>query len=243
MDDQLVWQEEYNIGVEIIDKEHQRLFKIINKLFMVDGEEEEEKSRWACQEGIKYFKGHALKHFVDEEKYMESIGYEGLKRHRHIHRNFRENILPALGEELEKTNFSPEAMGHFLGVCSGWLIGHTLTEDQAITGGKVSKWENLLPEEQLKAIQKTIIRLVFDMFHLESQVISDAYGGEKFGRGVYYRLVYGAERSEKRQEILMVFEEKLLVNTVGKAMGLQTNRLDTILLNAARYTADRKSVV
>ena len=237
MDDQLVWQEEYNIGVEIIDKEHQRLFKIINKLFMVDGEEEEEKSRWACQEGIKYFKGHALKHFVDEEKYMESIGYEGLKRHRHIHRNFRENILPALGEELEKTNFSPEAMGHFLGVCSGWLIGHTLTEDQAITGGKVSKWENLLPEEQLKAIQKTIIRLVFDMFHLESQVISDAYGGEKFGRGVYYRLVYGAERSEKRQEILMVFEEKLLVNTVGKAMGLQTNRLDTILLNAARYTA------
>ena len=74
MDDQLVWQEEYNIGVEIIDKEHQRLFKIINKLLIVDGEEEEEKSRWACQEGIKYFKGHALKHFVDEEKYMESIG-------------------------------------------------------------------------------------------------------------------------------------------------------------------------
>ena len=237
MDDQLVWQEEYNIGVEIIDKEHQRLFKIINKLLIVDGEEEEEKSRWAWQEGIKYFKGHALKHFVDEEKYMESIGYEGTERHRHIHRNFRENILPALEEELEKTNFSPEAMGHFLGVCSGWLIGHTLTEDQAITGGKVSKWENLLPEEQLKAIQKTIIRLVFDMFHLESQVISDAYGGEKFGRGVYYRLVYGAERDENRQEILMVFEEKLLVNTVGKAMGLQTNRLDTMLLNAARYTA------
>ena len=75
------------------------------------------------------------------------------------------------------------------------------------------------------------------MFHLESQVISDAYGGEKFGRGVYYRLVYGAERNENRQEILMVFEEKLLVNTVGKAMGLQTNRLDTMLLNAARYTA------
>ena len=198
MDDQLVWQEEYNIGVEIIDKEHQRLFKIINKLFIVDGEEEEEKSRWACQEGIKYFKGHALKHFVDEEKYMESIGYEGMERHRHIHRNFQENILPALEEELEKTNFSPESMGHFLGVCSGWLIGHTLTEDQAITGGKVSKWENLLPEEQLKAIQKTIIRLVFDMFHLESQVISDAYGGEKFGRGVYYRLVYGAERNENQ---------------------------------------------
>lgn len=31
MESQLVWKEEYNIGVDIIDKEHKRLFKIINK--------------------------------------------------------------------------------------------------------------------------------------------------------------------------------------------------------------------
>ena len=35
MEDQLVWKEEFNIGVEIIDKEHQRLFSIINRLFIV----------------------------------------------------------------------------------------------------------------------------------------------------------------------------------------------------------------
>ena len=39
MESQLVWKEEYNIGVDIIDKEHKRLFKIINKLFAF-GEEE-----------------------------------------------------------------------------------------------------------------------------------------------------------------------------------------------------------
>ena len=33
MDTQFVWQEDYRIGVDVIDKEHQRLFKIINKLF------------------------------------------------------------------------------------------------------------------------------------------------------------------------------------------------------------------
>lgn len=236
MDDQLVWKEEYNIGVEIIDREHQRLFKIINKLFAVDGEEEEEKSRWACQEGIKYFKGHALKHFADEEKYMESVNYPGRGRHHSIHENFRGNILPALEAELRQTDFSPDAMAHFLGVCTGWLIGHTLTEDQAIVGGKVSKWENLLPAEQVTAIQKTIVRQLFDMFRLESQVISDTYGGEKFGRGVYCRLVYGTSREKRRQVVLMAFEEKLLVNTVGKIMGLKTNKLDTMLLNAARYT-------
>ena len=33
MESQFAWLEEYNIGVPQIDKEHQRLFRIINKLF------------------------------------------------------------------------------------------------------------------------------------------------------------------------------------------------------------------
>ena len=235
MEGRFEWLEEYRIGVDIIDQEHRRLFQIINKLFTF--REEEKDSQWICQEGIKYFKGHAMKHFEDEEAYMESIGYEGLERHRAIHRDFRENTLPALEQELERADYSLEAMDHFLGVCAGWLIGHTLTEDQAITGEKMSTWEHLLPEEERRAMKKVIVQLVFDMFHLESQMISDSYGGEKFGDGIYYRQVYGLPGDDKRQEILMVFEEKLLLNTVGKIMGLQTNKLDSMLINATRYTA------
>ncbi len=235
MDAQFEWRDEYNVGVESIDKEHRRLFGIINKLFTF--REEEKDSQWTCQEGIKFFRGHALKHFADEELYMESIGYEGLEKHRLIHRGFRENTLPALEQELERANYAPDAVEHFLGVCAGWLIGHTLTEDQAITGGRESKWVNLLPSEELTAMKKVIVQLIFDMFHLESQVISDAYSGEKFGRGVYYRLVYGSKQGERQQEIILVFEEKLLINTVGKIMGLQTNKLDSMLLHATRYTA------
>lgn len=163
MDNQMVWQEGYNIGVDLIDREHQRLFKIINKLFAF--KEEEKDSQWISQEGIKYFKSHAMKHFEDEEEYMASIGYEGLEQHRQIHRRFRENTLPALEQELEHTGCSQEALEHFLGVCAGWLIGHTLTEDQAITGKRERKWENLLPGEELTAMKRVIIQLVFDMFH------------------------------------------------------------------------------
>lgn len=235
MDTQFEWRDEFNLGVESIDKEHQRLFKIINKIFTMS--EEEKDNQWACQEGIKFFKGHALKHFADEESYMASIGYEGAQRHKHIHDGFRKHTLPALERELEQTDYAPDSVDHFLGVCAGWLIGHTLTEDMAITGDGKSRWENLLPGEELTAIQKVIVQLVFDMFRLESHVVSEAYGGEKFGRGVYYRLVYGAGQEEEKQEIIMVFEEKLLVNTVGKIMGVQTNKLDTMLMNAARYTA------
>lgn len=237
MEGQLVWKDEYNIGVDIIDREHKRLFKIINKLFRFT--DEKDKSQWACQEGIKYFKDHAVKHFAEEEKYMASINYEGLSTHRLLHRGFRKNTLPALEAELEQSKYSAGAVNHFLGVCAGWLIGHTLTEDRAIVGEGASKWLNLLPEEEHEALKKVIIQLVYDMFHLESHVISETYSGEKFGKGVYYRLVYGTQDQEEQCEIFLVFEERLLINTVGKALGVETGRLDTMLISAARYTAQQ----
>lgn len=235
MEGKLVWKDEYNIGVSIIDREHRRLFEIVNKLFRFA--DEKRKSRWACQEGIKFFKDHAVKHFTEEEEYMASIKYERLGVHMHIHSEFRERTLPALEEELERTDYSVESVEHFLGVCAGWLIGHTLMEDRAITGKGRSRWMELLPGKEQEAVKKVILQLMYDLFHLESCVISDAYGGEKFGRGVYHRLVYGTDQEEEKCEIFLVFEEKLLINTVGKVMGIKTNKLNSLLMNAARYMA------
>lgn len=235
MDTQFEWREEFNIGVESIDKEHRQLFKIINKIFALNAEEKN--GQWACQEGIKFFKGHALKHFADEEEYMASIHYEGLERHQLIHKGFRENTLPALEHELVQSDFSEDAVDHFLGVCAGWLIGHTLTEDLSITGKSLRKWEKLLPGEDLQAMRKVIVELMFNMFHLESQMISDTYRGERFGKGIYYRLIFETKDETKKQEVLLVWEERLLVSTVGKIIGLKSGKLDSMLLHAARYTA------
>ena len=235
MEGQLVWKDEYNIGIDIIDKEHERLFKIINKLFRFT--DEKSKSQWACQEGIKFFKDHAAKHFTEEEGYMEAVDYERLAAHRHIHQEFRERTLPALEAELEQTDYSADAVGHFLGVCAGWLIGHTLMEDRAIAGKSRSRWMELLSGKEQDELKEVILQLMYDLFRLEASVISETYGGERFGKGIYHRLVYSTDQEEEKREIFLVFEEKLLLNTVGKAMGIKTNKLNTILMNAARYTA------
>lgn len=230
------WRPEFEIGVKTIDKEHRQLFKIINRLFSLknsgrDGE-------WTCREGIKFFKTHAITHFADEEAYMAEIGYNKLEQHRRIHEDFSGNMLPTLEKELEQSNYSDEAVAHFLGVCSGWLIGHTLTEDMAITGKKDDfRWGNLFSDKEQDNVKKVVTQLLFDMFRLEATLISDTYGGERFGDGVYYRIVYGAPDEEKKIEIILVFEEKLLINTVGKYLGINTNTLDTMLIHAARYSA------
>ena len=234
MGNQLIWQDRFNIGVDIIDKEHKKLFSIMNRLFMY--KKQEGKEQWVCQEGVKYFKDHAMKHFAEEEVYMASIDYKGFETHRRLHDNFRQKTLPALEEELNRTNYSEDAISHFLGVCAGWLIGHTLTEDRAITGKAMSKWADLMPQEDQVAVKQTIIRLVYDLFNLNARIVSESYGGEKFGKGIYYRLVYGSNKGD-RMEVYFVFEERLLINTVGKIMGASSDKLNVMLMNATRYTA------
>ena len=58
----------------------------------------------------------------------------------------------------------------------------------------------LMPGKEQEAVKRVIIRLMYDLFHLESCVIGDAYGGEKFGRGIYHRLIYGTDQEEEKYE-------------------------------------------
>ncbi len=232
-----MWQDRFNIGVDVIDKEHKKLFSILNKLLAYSVNEE--RYQWVCQEGIKYFKKHAMKHFAEEEVYMASIDYDGYDMHRRLHDNFRKKTLPEIERELEQSEYSKDAVEHFLGVCTGWLIGHTLTEDRAIVGMAVSKWAGLLPEEEQEAMEQVIVRLLHELFQLNARVVSENYGGEKFGKGIYYRLVYGSKNGET-WEIILVFEESLLVKTVGRLMGSKDDdKLSAIIMNATRYTAQQ----
>lgn len=235
MENQLVWNSRYNIGVDIIDKEHKKLFRILDKLF--DLGPQVKKGQWVCREAVKYFKDHALKHFQDEESYMLSVNYAGYKMHKRIHTNFRDVTLPALEKELEQTGYSEDAVNHFLAVCAGWLVGHTLIEDQAIVGGEpLEQWENLLPEEEQAVLGQAIASQLHSMFQLKPQMISNCYGGEKFGSGIYYRLIYQT-REKKRWEFFLIFEERLIINTIGSVIDTKAKAVNVMLMNATRYTA------
>lgn len=69
MTNQVNWNERFNIGVEVIDEAHRELFSIVRRLVNLSGDEKS--GRWACAEGIKYFKYYTMKHFAEEEEYMK----------------------------------------------------------------------------------------------------------------------------------------------------------------------------
>ena len=81
----IMWDNRYNLGVEEIDKEHQRLFAIIRKIVGLVENGEERKAQHACREGVKFFKNYTIIHFAHEENFMSSLNYGGYERHKKIH--------------------------------------------------------------------------------------------------------------------------------------------------------------
>lgn len=230
----LVWHNRYNIGVDIIDKEHKQLFSIIGKLLRIV--ENEEKGEWVCQEGVKYLKNHTLEHFQHEEEYMRSINYNEYDIHKRLHDNFQNKTLPALEQELKDTNYSIESIRHFLGVCIGWVVSHTQTEDQAISGKTNSKWAEIPHEEEIHVLEQVITQLIYDMFNLKTNVVSEHYGGEDFGKTFCLNFIYKGQEKEK-WDITLIFEEQLLLYIVGSMMDTQYLKVDDMIINIIRYAS------
>lgn len=228
----IVWDDSYKIGVEFIDKEHQILFSTMNKLMSLS--EREEKSEYVCREGIKYLKNHTEKHFEHEEEYMQSIACSDYELHKHLHDDFRYKTLPALEEELENSNYSADSIRHFLGVCIGWVISHTVTEDQAIVGKKGSKWGDIPQGKEKEALETTIIQLVQEMFQLKAKMISGQYAGEDFGNVFCCRMVYSGENKE-RWQVTLVFEDRLLLKVISNILNSEYPKVDDMVLNVTRY--------
>lgn len=229
---QIKWNDRYALGVDFIDKEHKLLLSTMDKLLRLS--ENEEKSEWVCREGVKYLKNHSIEHFEHEEEYMRSINYSEYAVHKRLHSDFRDNTLPALEREMEESEYSMESIRHFLGVCIGWVVAHTLTEDLAIVGKKSSKWMDIPHEKESEIMGQTIIQLLQEMFQLHARMISEQYAGENFGKVICSRFVYRGAKKEK-WEITLVFEEALLLKIVGTIFNAEYKKVDEMVINIGRY--------
>lgn len=236
MTNEIEWNERFNIGVEVVDKAHRRLFSIVRKL--IDLSEDEKKSRWACAEGIKFFKNYTVKHFAEEEEYMRSIDYSGYKMHKQLHDVMRDKTIPALEKDLEESDYSTEAMQHFLGISLGWLTGHILIEDRAITGKVSQKWNTVLPRDEVTAMEKVIAKIIMDVFKVRTRTVSVQYAGEDFGKSIYYRVSYRS-KDGKQLRVFLVLEERLIIHTVGEMLDLKFKKIDKMALNVVKQLSQK----
>lgn len=212
------WNDRFNIGVEGIDKAHRRLFSIVSKLISLN--EDETKQQHACREGIKYFKNYTTKHFAEEEAYMKSIGYADYDIHKSLHDNMRDKTLPALEQELEEQDYSVKSVQHFLGICVGWLNGHIMIEDHAITGKTTKKWVHQGSENEMASLEKAISQALDKLFRVKAQVISEHYSGEDFssGKALCYRLTYTCADAKRPLLVYLIYGENMILSMLSETL-------------------------
>lgn len=242
MSAEIKWNDRFNIGVASIDHAHQKLFSIVGKLVALN--EDETKQQHACKEGIKYFKSYALKHFADEEAYMQSINYSGYAMHKILHDNLRDKTLPALEAEMEEQDYSAESIQHFLGICIGWLNGHIMIEDRAITGKNASKWIHNPSESEIDDLSKAIVQGLQALCHAKSQIVSLRYGGEQFSPNntLCYRLTYSPKKRNadlKPIQLYLVYEESLVLQTLSDILGETFKRIDKTSIYAMKLLSEQ----
>lgn len=232
------WNDRYNTNVGVIDEAHQKLFSIVGKLIALN--EDETKQQQACREGIKYFKNYTFKHFSEEEAYMQAIDYSGYEMHKTLHDNMRDKTLPALEREMEEQGYSKESVSHFLGICVGWLNGHIIIEDQAITGRTINKWVYQPSEDKLLSLEKAAIQVLESFFKVQADLISKHYSGEHFSSEnvICYRINYHNHTGERLQ-VCLAYEERLALHLVSGVVNKQISKMDQNVSQAVKMLSQQ----
>ena len=238
MSNEIKWNDRFCIGVDTIDKAHERLFSIVGKLISLN--EDEHKQQHACREGVKYFKSYAMKHFAEEETYMKSINYSGYAIHKSLHDNLRDETLPALEVELEEQDYSKESVRHFVGICLGWLNAHIMIEDYAITGKRSGKWIEQPAEDETDALIKTFLHSLETMCHSKAQIVSEHYDGDDFssGKTLCYRLTY-ISKDKDSLHFYFAYEESLVLKTLSAILGQDFTRIDQTAISAMKILSEQ----
>ncbi|HBN56508.1 MAG TPA: hypothetical protein DD414_07010 [Lachnospiraceae bacterium] len=205
--EKIEWDDKFRIGVEAVDREHAKLFRIMTRL--LDVPEDTKSSQNTYKEGIKYLEAYSMTHFSDEEAYMRSIRYGGYAHHKWIHDNFRDKTLVSLKRELEMSGYSRSSILRFMEVMSRWLTEHIMGEDQAIVGRAAAQRSADL-SSRLPAISRAVNRASQDVFQIDTRLVSADYKGQNIGEGYYCRQYYGIEGGLGLQLLLGVEEPLFL---------------------------------
>ena len=119
----LSWSNQYLIGDDTIDAEHEELFRLINDFH---SHWMEAKNRQVIARVFNQLIAYAETHFRDEEAIMEAQGYPRLAEHKQVHEAMVETIFE-LHRSYMEAHFNLEVST--MKFVKAWLIEHILEND------------------------------------------------------------------------------------------------------------------
>lgn len=119
----LIWNEDLDTGIDVIDDQHKRIVELINRLTLVSKGKIDGNVGDVLAELIDY----TLSHFVFEEELMEEAGYPFSKAHKRVHDIFTTRV----SEYQMRFNAGEDVTDSLRDMLSRWLFNHIKGDDKA----------------------------------------------------------------------------------------------------------------
>jgi hemerythrin-like metal-binding protein len=133
-----MWKEEYRLGVEMIDSQHQQLFQMVDNLLLVIEGSEHKDYKKECADAVNFLYDYTVNHFKFEEGYQASIGYKDIEAHKLQHKRFIITV-ENFAKKMSNTDYDMKVVKAFSGSLVAWLNYHVGETDQKIVGKSLSK--------------------------------------------------------------------------------------------------------
>ncbi|MDR1137332.1 MAG: bacteriohemerythrin [Synergistaceae bacterium] len=130
-----MWKEEYRLGVETIDSQHQQLFSMVDNLLRVIDDSKSEDYKKECADAVSFLYDYTVKHFQFEEGYQASIGYADMAAHKLQHKRFVMTV-DNFAKRMIDSDYDMRVVKAFSGSLVAWLNYHVAETDQKIVGKK-----------------------------------------------------------------------------------------------------------
>ncbi len=121
--EQIVWSDDFSVGVKLFDEQHKGLINMLNK--MIKDPTATTRSE-IISDVLADMTQYVQQHFESEEDLMSEHGYPHLEQHKSQHKAFREKVVELCTATTDGNRAVPQVLLEFL---SQWLIQHILQED------------------------------------------------------------------------------------------------------------------
>ena len=126
---------EYYIGIEMIDEEHKQLFQYADEAYELLHDEFTPDKYDKMDTILQKLRDYTVKHFADEEQYMESINYKKLFTQKIQHQEFIQKIDEFMEHHNDEVEDQDEQIMGILTYLTEWLVNHILYVDGQIPKG------------------------------------------------------------------------------------------------------------
>ena len=116
-------------GIEQIDREHERLFELINETFELLQDDMLSDKYNQIRALLKELGDYVATHFANEEAYMAAINDPELEIQKKQHMEFREKVYQWDFADIEELEEQDETLENLLRYLTRWLYHHILGSD------------------------------------------------------------------------------------------------------------------